>query len=103
MSSDDYRLIATTPRFPSTTVLVDAENEFEELELYAWDGKLFRSIKFEGLLSRIWSDIVAIDDSDLHYNGWADAQKTRQLVDVAKRFPGWRSVSWRRLRRRNSA
>lgn len=46
-------------------VLSDAENSFEELALYDWDGLFYWSVKVDALSLRVWRYITAVDDEDL--------------------------------------
>lgn len=72
------------PWLSGTAVLAGAENDFDNLELYACDGQFFWGVELESLGSRVWLDIVAVDDYDLKYHGSADARKSHLVADVAK-------------------
>lgn len=81
MLPDKYRVIITSPWVSRTAEEADGENDFEHFELYAWDGQFFWVVKTEALSSRVWRDIIAVDD--MNYHGSAHDRKPLHVVHVA--------------------
>lgn len=81
---DEHRAIGEMHCFSRSAVHADAKNDFEQLALYAWDGPFYWGVEVEALSSRVWSDVIAVDDIEFSYYGSADSKPTRHLGDVAK-------------------
>lgn len=72
LSPQDYRSILSLPWFSRTAVLADAKSGFERFVDYAWEGACFWGVDNEALGSRMWENIISMEDIDLRYFGSVD-------------------------------
>jgi hypothetical protein len=72
------------PWFTRAAVLADAANGFEYLGKYAWNDEFYWGVDVAALGSRVWRDIVAVDDIDLAGRDSVASRKVRLIRDVAK-------------------
>lgn len=75
---DDYRTIASIPRFSGTAVQGNVENDFEQLALYVRDSPFYWSIKVE-TLSSIFTWLTSGLLSQNANNTWRTLQKVWPL------------------------
>lgn len=58
VSTTEFKRIAGIPWFNRTSVLAEAENDFSNLALYAWDRELFWDVCVEALSSRVSQRVI---------------------------------------------
>lgn len=95
---EDFRVIADMPCFSRAAMLADATQGHSQLELYAWEGRLYSDVDVEDLASRVWHRIFAVDDIDLSYDGSVHTKRVQKVNDVAK---GMMSLAGGRLMEEN--
>lgn len=82
--SDDDKSISTMPWFSRTAIVADGEKDFERLRMFAWVGQLYLGVETEELSSRVWCDIISMNDTDLACHGTNEVKRTRHVAEVAK-------------------
>lgn len=50
---NDFRGVSAIPWFSRAAVLADSENDFKQLELYAWESQFYWGVEVEALLSMV--------------------------------------------------
>lgn len=80
----DFRRLVKIPWFDHAGVLADAANDYQLLEPYACDGEFFWRVGVEALRSRVWQNVIAVDDVDLSSFGSFDTRPEKYLAAVAK-------------------
>ena len=80
----DTKAIATIPWFSTTAVRAGADDDYAQLVLYAWDGLFYWGVESEALSSRVWRDVIAVDDADLSYFGSSTSKMSRHVAEVMK-------------------
>lgn len=81
---EDFRVIYDMPCFFRAAANADAASGFAQLGLYAWDGQFHWVVDVKAFASRVWRNIIAVDDIELSYFGSVHEKRTRHVSDVAK-------------------
>lgn len=83
---EDVRQIAKIQWFWRREILAHSELSFEVFEHCAWDGEFSWGISIDALSSRVWHDVIAVDEADLCFRGSFDSKRVRDVSEVFKGF-----------------
>lgn len=82
----DFPAIVPTAWFTRRAGDENANSDFGQLSLYAWDGHFYRVVEAAALLSRLWWYMIALNDDKITYYGHAstiEAKLSRYFPEVA--------------------
>lgn len=83
MSPGDFKRISLIPWFDGTVVLADSDVELSSLAHYSSEKESFWGLRTDSLASRVWKNIIAVDDVDLTNFGIVDVKRTHHVGGVA--------------------